>query len=206
MGSIEHDRILSLIGVCSNNETNQIEHIVMELMDGDLLTCLRDHRKSGGLTLFDLVAMSADVASGCCFLEELKFVHRDIAARNCLFKNIDNNKDIKRIVKIGDFGLARDVHMKEYYRMAGIGPQPVRWMSPESLNMKVFTSKSDIWSFGLVQVFFLVHIFLHYYYYVCRYVIFFSSALEAIIYYFNIFFFDFNCIFQYFFAACCFGK
>ena len=76
-------------------------------------------------------------------LEERKVVHRDLAARNCLVtKNM--------VVKIADYGLSRDVHYTDYYRKNGQALMPVRWMSPESLEQGYFTTKSDMWAFGVV--------------------------------------------------------
>ncbi|KAK2513636.1 Ros1 [Columba livia] len=49
-----------------------------------------------------------------------------------------------RVVKIGDFGLARDVYKNDYYRKRGEGLLPVRWMAPESLIDGVFTNRSDV--------------------------------------------------------------
>lgn len=155
MSNFKHDHILRLIGICLSNNNNLL-YIVMELMQGgDLLSFLRNNRPTSSkpttsLMLSDLVCMCVDVASGCRYLEEKHFVHRDIAARNCLVKNlpIDEDGHCRRVVKIGDFGLARDIYKNDYYRKEGEGLLPVRWMSPESLIDGVFTSQSDIWSFG----------------------------------------------------------
>ena len=67
---------------------------------------------------------------------------RDLAARNCLVSGRDPTV---RKVKIGDFGLARDIYKNDYYRKEGEGLLPVRWMSPESLIDGVFTTQSDVW-------------------------------------------------------------
>lgn len=67
---------------------------------------------------------------------------RDLAARNCLVSTPDRSS---MVVKIGDFGLARDIYKNDYYRKEGEGLLPVRWMSPESLVDGVFTTQSDIW-------------------------------------------------------------
>ncbi|VCW79055.1 unnamed protein product [Gulo gulo] len=53
-------------------------------------------------------------------------------------------------VKIGDFGMTRDVYETDYYRKGGKGLLPVRWMAPESLKDGIFTTHSDVWSFGVV--------------------------------------------------------
>lgn len=103
MSNFKHDHILRLIGVCLN-QNECLLYIVMELMEsGDLLSFLRNNRptlnKPSSLKLVDLISVCVDVASGCRYLEEMHFVHRDIAARNCLVKT--NNK---LIVKLGDFG------------------------------------------------------------------------------------------------------
>nr|CAD7415822.1 unnamed protein product [Timema poppensis] len=91
--------------------------------------------------------MCVDVARGCRYLEEMHFVHRDLACRNCLVSSSDPRL---RVVKIGDFGLARDIYKNDYYRKEGEGLLPVRWMAPESLVDGVFTSQSDMWAFGVL--------------------------------------------------------
>lgn len=130
MSHFKHDHIIRLLGVCLDADPN---FILLELMEGgDLLSYLRNSRPqlrsqlgvvSAPLGLGDLVSMCVDVAKGCCYLEELHFVHRDLAARNCLVSSLDPNY---RVVKIGDFGLARDVYRNDYYRKEGEGLLPVR--------------------------------------------------------------------------------
>ncbi|XP_076304800.1 proto-oncogene tyrosine-protein kinase ROS-like [Tachypleus tridentatus] len=150
MSNFKHDHILSLLGVCLDNNPN---FIILELMEGgDLLSYLRSSRNASvfglqPLTLDDLLNICADVAKGCVYLEEMHFVHRDIAARNCL---VSSHDPAIRHVKIGDFGLARDIYKNDYYRKEGEGLLPVRWMAPESLIDGVFTSQSDIWAFGVL--------------------------------------------------------
>ncbi|XP_058444154.1 protein sevenless isoform X2 [Malaya genurostris] len=149
MSNFKHKHILKLIGICLDLDSL---YIIMELMrGGDLLSYLRSNRPSPGnpspLTLLDLITMCVDVATGCRYLEEMHFVHRDLACRNCLVSSPDPRE---RVVKIGDFGLARDIYNNDYYRKEGEGLLPVRWMSPESLVDGVFTSQSDIWAFGVL--------------------------------------------------------
>ncbi|XP_071513555.1 proto-oncogene tyrosine-protein kinase ROS isoform X2 [Panulirus ornatus] len=146
MSHFQHEHILRLLAVCTDNDPF---FLILELMEGgDLLSYLRSSRGAEhGLTLADLVAMCLDVAKGCVYLEEMHYVHRDLAARNCLVSTTDPES---RIVKIGDFGLARDIYKNDYYRKEGEGLLPVRWMSPESLVDGVFTSHSDVWAFGVL--------------------------------------------------------
>ena len=74
---------------------------------------------------------------------------RDLAARNCLVSSVH---PVDMVIKIGDFGLARDIYKNDYYRKEGEGLLPVRWMSPESLVDGVFTTLSDIWYSLLVHL------------------------------------------------------
>lgn len=97
----------------------------------------------------DLLSMCLDVANGCSYLEDMHFVHRDLACRNCL---VSDGATIggRRIVKIGDFGLARDIYKSDYYRKEGEGLLPVRWMALESLVDGLFSTQSDVWAFGVL--------------------------------------------------------
>lgn len=142
MANFKHPNILKLLGICLDANVN---FLILELMEeGDLLKYLRSNRPKGAipssLTLYDLLTICVDVAMGCKYLEEIRFVHRDLAARNCLVSCANG----QRIVKIGDFGLARDIYKNDYYRKEGEGLLPVRWMAPESLLDGEFTCQSDV--------------------------------------------------------------
>jgi len=116
MSHFRHKHVLRLLGVCLETDPPLL---VLELMEaGDLLSYLRESRvlqptDPHALRLQDLLAMCEDVARGCRYLEELHFVHRDLACRNCLVSARDREN---RVVKIGDFGLARDIYKNDYYR------------------------------------------------------------------------------------------
>ncbi len=85
------------------------------------------------------------------------FLKRDIAARNCLINKNDNKnrtytlENTSLSVKIGDFGLAKNMYSKDYYKpFFNQKPMPIRWMSPEAIFDGIYTSKSDVWSFGIL--------------------------------------------------------
>lgn len=125
--------------------------ILLELMaGGDLKTFLRETRprldQPSSLTMVDLLNVARDIAKGCQYLEENQFIHRDIAARNCLL----TCKGPGRVAKIGDFGMARDIYRASYYRKGGRAMLPVKWMPPEAFMEGIFTSKTDTWSFGVL--------------------------------------------------------
>ncbi|XP_043849361.1 proto-oncogene tyrosine-protein kinase ROS-like [Dromiciops gliroides] len=150
MSHFDHPHIIKLWGVCLQNEP---QFLLLELMEGkDLLSFLRGARGTPDplLGIGDLIAICIDVARGCAYLEKMHFVHRDLAARNCLV-SVKEYTSRSRKVKIGDFGLARDIYKNDYYRKEGESLLPVRWMSPESLIDGVFTNQSDVWSFGVLM-------------------------------------------------------
>uniref|UniRef100_A0A8C7JBP1 Tyrosine-protein kinase receptor n=1 Tax=Oncorhynchus kisutch TaxID=8019 RepID=A0A8C7JBP1_ONCKI len=135
--------VVRLLGVVSQGQPTLV---IMELMTkGDLKSHLRSLR-SYSLNLPPLkkiIQMAGEIADGMSYLNANKFVHRDLAARNCMVAD-------DYTVKIGDFGMTRDIYETDYYRKGGKGLLPVRWMSPESLKDGVFTTTSDVWSFGVV--------------------------------------------------------
>jgi len=95
------------------------------------------------VSLKQMLSFALQVAKGMDFLSSRKCVHRDLAARNVLVA--DN-----LVLKIADFGLARDVKDTEYYRKESEGRLPIKWMAPESLFERVSSTMSDVWSFGIL--------------------------------------------------------
>uniref|UniRef100_A0A5S6R118 Tyrosine-protein kinase receptor n=1 Tax=Trichuris muris TaxID=70415 RepID=A0A5S6R118_TRIMR len=148
MSKFRHRNIVQFHGVCFEKMPRLI---VLELLaGGDLKTFLRESRPKEGkpsdLEMFDLLQIALDVARGCKYLEENHFIHRDIAARNCLL----TTKSKSRVVKIADFGMARDIYRADYYRKGGKAMLPVKWMPPEAFLDGIFTSKTDVWSYGVL--------------------------------------------------------
>ncbi|TSL68186.1 Insulin-like growth factor 1 receptor [Bagarius yarrelli] len=136
--------VVRLLGVVSQGQPTLV---IMELMtQGDLKSYLRTLRSSKPQNTSNLplpplkkmIQMAGEIADGMAYLNANKFVHRDLAARNCMVA-----EDFT--VKIGDFGMTRDIYETDYYRKGGKGLLPVRWMSPESLKDGVFTTMSDVW-------------------------------------------------------------
>ncbi|XP_048392847.1 ALK tyrosine kinase receptor-like isoform X1 [Stegostoma tigrinum] len=143
-----HQNIVRCIGVSLQALPR---FILLELMaGGDMKSFLREYRPKPGqpstLNMLDLLNVARDIARGCQYLEENHFIHRDIAARNCLL----TFKGTGRVAKIGDFGMARDIYRASYYRKGGRAMLPVKWMPPEAFMEGIFTSKTDTWSFGVL--------------------------------------------------------
>ncbi|KAL1774549.1 NT-3 growth factor receptor, partial [Sigmodon hispidus] len=109
----------------------------MILVDG------QPRQAKGELGLSQMLHIASQIASGMVYLASQHFVHRDLATRNCLV-------GANLLVKIGDFGMSRDVYSTDYYRVGGHTMLPIRWMPPESIMYRKFTTESDVWSFGVI--------------------------------------------------------
>ncbi|XP_061521366.1 protein tyrosine kinase 2aa isoform X8 [Phycodurus eques] len=136
MRQFDHPHIVKLIGVITENPV----WIIMELCTlGELRSFLQVRKYS--LDLATLILFAYQLSTALAYLESKRFVHRDIAARNVLVSSID-------CVMLGDFGLSRYMEDSSYYK-ASKGKLPIKWMAPESINFRRFTSASDVWMFGV---------------------------------------------------------
>ncbi|KAK2852802.1 hypothetical protein Q7C36_008003 [Tachysurus vachellii] len=150
----KHKNIINLLGACTQDGPLYV--LVEYASKGNLREYLRARRPPGmdysfdtckipdeTLTFKDLVSCAYQVARGMEYLASQKCIHRDLAARNVLVTE-DN------VMKIADFGLARDVHNIDYYKKTTNGRLPVKWMAPEALFDRVYTHQSDVWSYGVL--------------------------------------------------------
>uniref|UniRef100_A0A1I7ZN98 Protein kinase domain-containing protein n=1 Tax=Steinernema glaseri TaxID=37863 RepID=A0A1I7ZN98_9BILA len=96
------------------------------------------------ITLKQLLMFAVQISYGLDYLAQKKYVHRDVAARNVLVHD-------KNYAKIGDFGLCRFVYAEGANYVSQGGRLPIKWMSPEAIRDYEFTTKSDVWSFGVLM-------------------------------------------------------
>ncbi|XP_071400100.1 fibroblast growth factor receptor 1b isoform X1 [Centroberyx affinis] len=150
----KHKNIINLLGACTQDGPLYV--VVEYASQGNLREYLRARRpvgleywsgprqaSLGNLEIRELVSAAYQVARGMAYLASKKCIHRDLAARNVLVTE-DN------VMKIADFGLARDIHHIDYYKKTTNGRLPVKWMAPEALFDRIYTHQSDVWSFGVL--------------------------------------------------------
>lgn len=138
MASMDHVNVVRLYCVCMGQQMMLVSQFVPL---GALISYLKKSKNT--LNAHTMLNFAVQIARGMEYLEEKRMVHRDLAARNVLVQS-------PRCVKITDFGLTRIIEVGESNFTATGGKVPVRWMAPESLRKKVYTHKSDVWSFGVV--------------------------------------------------------
>uniref|UniRef100_A0A674P4E6 Tyrosine-protein kinase n=1 Tax=Takifugu rubripes TaxID=31033 RepID=A0A674P4E6_TAKRU len=139
MMKLSHHKLVQLYAVSSQRSPLCL---VFEFMENG---CLSDYLRArkGSLSQETLLNMCMDVSEGMAYLESSNFLHRDLAARNCLVS--ENNE-----VKVSDFGMTRFV-LDDKYTSSQCSKFPVKWSAPEVIKYCKFSSKSDIWSFGVLM-------------------------------------------------------
>ncbi|XP_013791571.2 tyrosine-protein kinase transmembrane receptor Ror2-like [Limulus polyphemus] len=155
LADFDHPNIVKLLGVCAigkpmcllfefmgKGDLNEFlrscapSNYIVRTPNGDMFSDVR-------LSHLDLLNLAKQVAAGMVYLSERKFVHRDLATRNCLVNN-------DMVVKISDFGLSQKIYTSNYYKGNEHDAIPIRWMPIESILFNKFTVESDIWAFGVV--------------------------------------------------------
>lgn len=141
MKKFNHPHLISLIGICAKELPILIVTELMAL--GSLLQFLR-YDAGVSLLTHTLLSYAAQVADAMSYIEQMKCIHRDIAARNVLMRD-------RTTVKLSDFGLSRTLE-SSYYEAKPDARFPVRWTAPEAANFRKYSIKSDVWAFGILLI------------------------------------------------------
>ncbi|CAD5207034.1 unnamed protein product [Bursaphelenchus okinawaensis] len=133
MRPLNHPNVVKLYGVAALQEP------LMIVMEFAKQGALNSYLSKNELSVDKRTEMCFGAACGIHYLHECELLHRDIAARNCLYSDDQ--------VKISDFGLTRDGPV---YDIDPTKPIPVKWISPEAVGTLKFTYKTDVWSYGVM--------------------------------------------------------
>ncbi|NXP02273.1 MERTK kinase, partial [Thinocorus orbignyianus] len=150
MKDFDHPNVIKLLGVCIELSSQQVPKpmVILPFMKyGDLHSFLLRSRLEMApqfVPLQTLVKFMVDIALGMEYLSSRQFLHRDLAARNCMLRD-------DMTVCVADFGLSKKIYSGDYYRQGRIAKMPVKWIAIESLADRVYTTKSDVWAFGVTM-------------------------------------------------------
>ncbi|XP_034933566.1 tyrosine-protein kinase transmembrane receptor Ror2 [Chelonus insularis] len=165
LAEFDHPNIVKLLGVCALGRPMCLlfEYMGRGDLNEFLRSCCPDNYKftngdvthsnlnqknwqngtdNSKLSHMDLINIARQVASGMVYLSDRKFVHRDLATRNCLIND-------EMVVKIADFGLSQKIYLQDYYKGDDQDAIPVRWMPLESILYNKYTIESDVWAFAV---------------------------------------------------------
>uniref|UniRef100_A0A8C1T4X8 Protein tyrosine kinase 7a n=1 Tax=Cyprinus carpio TaxID=7962 RepID=A0A8C1T4X8_CYPCA len=144
---LSHANLARLLGICREVEPH---YMILEYTDmGDLKQYLRVSKskdekvKVQPLSTKQKVSVCLQVARGMEHLSNQRFVHKDLASRNCLISS-------KRQIKVSALGLSKDVYNSEYYHYHQSWI-PLRWLPSEAVFEDDFSTKTDVWSFGVLM-------------------------------------------------------
>ncbi|PFX19654.1 Proto-oncogene tyrosine-protein kinase receptor Ret [Stylophora pistillata] len=149
-----HPYVIKLLGCVTESEPLLV--LIEYVPFGDLLGYLRksrglndtyykdpDIKPQTNLTSQQLMKFAWQIADGMSYLSSKSIIHRDLAARNVLVGE-------RETCKVTDFGMARDVEQENVYERKTKGRLPVKWTAYEALLYGRYTTKSDVWSYGVV--------------------------------------------------------
>ncbi|XP_062503891.1 fibroblast growth factor receptor 1-like [Corticium candelabrum] len=142
-----HENVVRLLGVCHHKDSLLL---IMEYAEhGNLRSHLLLQRNTNAeecthsCPTQKAFLHALQVAKGMAYITSHKCIHGDLSARNVLV-------GAGNVLKVSDFGLAKDIHYYEFYKRKTPGIVPFKWTAPESLIDKIYTEASDVWSFGVL--------------------------------------------------------
>ncbi|ESO98879.1 hypothetical protein LOTGIDRAFT_213681 [Lottia gigantea] len=139
--TLQHPNIIPLKGICSEREP---VYILTEYMCNGRLSLFLREGSGRDLTQHQLIRIGAQIADAMAYMEKEKFVHRNLGARNILVG--DQNR-----VKISGFGMTKATNDPDFNYRKGL-KMAIKWMAPEVLLYNKYSSKADVWSFGIVLI------------------------------------------------------